>query len=695
MSRYHRASDALGGTRLAGFRSPENEEYYMGEACAHFALALHELHGYPLRILVDEGIGEDGMPTVAHVYAVDREGDAVDIRGHRSEEEVRGEFWDLAEPATYGVTPEELRRDWMGDDKPLHAPSESEVAEARAVILAEPAHDTSWPAPADPPPRSARSRDIPEPGATRAGLGPDPDAAGGRAARRAAADTVDIEAIASGGRPMRYHRAFRTVAMSDQGLYMSDETGEPLVAYHGSATDFAAFEPGHGSGWSAPRRGFYFADGSHAAGEFGSVVRAFNLRIRNPLDLRGEDSLSEYMSIAAGVPHLEDTLRDAGVETVHAAVSGGHAQSDDFVDAAALGGPTGLHFDSYVVFDPSQIVPIAPTWAGESARTASFPAEYPPAGDMVSGLRVTDDVPNTGSISASMTEYEILDGIREVPMSHFPGRKARSDRRGSSDLAKEIEENGWIDPLIVAIEADAVEKGPYILEGAHRLDALAELGKESFPALVVLDTYGSMPVADSGGDTRTSCHRASRIAAGDPEPGEQDPVRIVIVCRGNTCRSPMAEGMCRRMLAERGLSGAVEVDSAGTKDQPGKPASENAAKTVPGLEGHRARTFGPGDASADHVWAMTLDNLEAVLPAAPHAELLLGGEEVPNPFGGDMDAYASAASAIRRGLESRLDEIEREVAARVEPDHSCATCHGFGTTEDGKTCPDCPPDTPL
>lgn len=139
MSKYHIARRIISNM--------QSEEYYMSEACAYFALALNRLHGYPLRILVDEGIEEDGMPTVAHVYAVDRGGNAVDIKGHRSEAEVKGEFWDLEEPATYDITPDELKRDWMGDDKPLYAPSESEVAQATAIILAEPAHDTSWPAP--------------------------------------------------------------------------------------------------------------------------------------------------------------------------------------------------------------------------------------------------------------------------------------------------------------------------------------------------------------------------------------------------------------------------------------------------------------------------------------------------------------------------------------------------------------------
>lgn len=116
---------AAAGTRIRRIvGNMQSEEYYMSEACAYFALALNRLHGYPLRILVDSGIEEDGMPTVAHVYAVDRGGNAVDIKGHRSEAEVNGDFWDLVEPATYDIAPDELERDWMGDDKPLYAPSE-------------------------------------------------------------------------------------------------------------------------------------------------------------------------------------------------------------------------------------------------------------------------------------------------------------------------------------------------------------------------------------------------------------------------------------------------------------------------------------------------------------------------------------------------------------------------------------------
>ena len=44
------------------------------------------------------------------------------------------------------------------------------------------------------------------------------------------------------------------------------------------------------------------------------------------------------------------------------------------------------------------------------------------------------------------------------------------------------------------------------------------------------------------------------------------PTSILFVCLGNICRSPLAEGIMRHLVAERGLSGVVQVDSAGTGD---------------------------------------------------------------------------------------------------------------------------------
>lgn len=112
--------------------------------------------------------------------------------------------------------------------------------------------------------------------------------------------------------------------------------------------------------------------------------------------------------------------------------------------------------------------------------------EYPLAGNVVSGLSVLSEVPNTESIGASLTEYTVLPNIREVPMSDFNIAGQSYDARENvyiKELAEEIDESRQIKPLIVVIDRE----GPYILEGSHRIDALYNLGVETFPALVVID----------------------------------------------------------------------------------------------------------------------------------------------------------------------------------------------------------------
>lgn len=118
------------------------------------------------------------------------------------------------------------------------------------------------------------------------------------------------------------------------------------------------------------------------------------------------------------------------------------------------------------------------------------PVDYPMAGGMVSGLRVIDDVENVSSIGASFMDYEILSGIREIPMSEFGSAAphdnfyARNDIERCRSLAEEIRASGEIMPLIAVVDD---KPGPYILEGGHRFVALHLLGVASIPALVVID----------------------------------------------------------------------------------------------------------------------------------------------------------------------------------------------------------------
>ena len=113
--------------------------------------------------------------------------------------------------------------------------------------------------------------------------------------------------------------------------------------------------------------------------------------------------------------------------------------------------------------------------AQELSNSERTEVNYPMAGGMVSGLRVSEDIDNMSSIGASFLEYEILPGIREIPMSEFGSAKphdnfyARNDIERCRSLANEIRESGEIMPLIVVVDD---EPGPYILEGGHRFVAL-------------------------------------------------------------------------------------------------------------------------------------------------------------------------------------------------------------------------------
>ena len=134
-----------------------------------------------------------------------------------------------------------------------------------------------------------------------------------------------------------------------------------------------------------------------------------------------------------------------------------------------------------------------PGEVGGSAKNIESGINLPLARKIVDGRTVTENIPNVGSISATFTDWDELQGIREVKLSDFgtgtdkPRFATARQRKAAESLAKLIKDNGWIDPLIIVYDRESAELGPYILEGATRFDALRLLGAESFPALVVID----------------------------------------------------------------------------------------------------------------------------------------------------------------------------------------------------------------
>ena len=131
----------------------------------------------------------------------------------------------------------------------------------------------------------------------------------------------------------------------------------------------------------------------------------------------------------------------------------------------------------------AQALEAAPTTA---RRPTALPTIKP--GDVVDGYKVRPDIPNQSSIAASLDNYEVLPGIRSINMTEFDPQYVRSISPDKLDsrtrkLMDEISQSKELNPLIVAYDS----KGPYIIEGGHRFDALAASKAKSVPAMVVID----------------------------------------------------------------------------------------------------------------------------------------------------------------------------------------------------------------
>lgn len=138
--------------------------------------------------------------------------------------------------------------------------------------------------------------------------------------------------------------------------------------------------------------------------------------------------------------------------------------------------------------------------------------------------------------------------------------------------------------------------------------------------------------------------------------------RIIFICTGNTCRSPMAEGLLREMLKKNGTDGIV-CSSAGINAFAGDEAQPNAiaaaAELGADISEHRSRPYHPDMAGETDLF-VCMTPLHAMMLADVPGEkkvILAGG--IPDPYGGELEEYRVCAQKIASGLEELLEELKK------------------------------------
>ena len=235
------------------------------------------------------------------------------------------------------------------------------------------------------------------------------------------------------------------------------------------------------------------------------------------------------------------------------------------------------------------------------------------------------------------------------------------DERVACEMLRRV----WL-PVVAPSANRAGEPSPRTAEQVlDSLDGQIDLLIDSGPTRLGLDSTIVRCDADGWSVVREGVFRAAAVE-------RMLKRKVLFVCTGNTCRSPMAAGLARNLVAERlgcrpaELAGkGVEVLSAGVFAGDGLPATDEAvaaaAERGADIAAHRSRKLTRQlIADADMVFCMTDSHVAETVRLAPelsaNVRKLEARGDLPDPIGGGPAVYRTVAERIERALRAVFEK---------------------------------------